>query len=210
MADRIPGPLDQAPGELDALGMYASRQITKGTMAGHWLTLEPMTFARVRLCITPEGPTLDAALTRGGYLDVWEFETMFAARHAFETWNGEWTIDRASEPVGWSRHPLTARRRKPFGAYVRAPELPLNLIAELRADVAGGAGHECQEWRAELTDGADSERCLLCDRALDPVSIDTRARVDLREATDAEQLDALQAAVARRRLELEKGGNGHA
>jgi len=61
-------------------------------------------------------------------------------------------------------------------AYVRRPD----VIERLRADVARGAAHECEEWEGEQ-DGKATGTCLLCDR---PISSRGRATL-LRD----EQLD---------------------
>jgi hypothetical protein len=48
---------------------------------------------------------------------------------------------------------------------VRPTTLSDGQIAELRESVARGAGHECEEWRAERG-GTDTGRCALCDAVL--------------------------------------------
>lgn len=47
-------------------------------------------------------------------------------------------------------------------------DLSVEMIAQLRADVARGSGHECDEWR-DWRDPAG--RCLLCDRPLPPSGV---------------------------------------
>jgi hypothetical protein len=84
---------------VDADGLYASRQIE----GGRWLTIEPLTFQRARLCRSAgAGDTVRQALhAGGGYSDVWEYASREEALVALEMWNG-------NMPTGWRRNP-TAR-----------------------------------------------------------------------------------------------------
>jgi hypothetical protein len=247
--------LDVAPGELNALGFYAMRRIATGPMLGHWFALEPMTFGRVRLGISAlkssaegEGEAFLAyaqAAIGMGFLDVWEFPDMATARTAYDTWDGAWRVEAGSEPDGWTRHPLTSRRRDPTTGQVRMrrTEIPDALIAQLRQEIDKGATHECDEWRVEFVD-----RCALCDRALPPEpaavsledvnarrvaisgtdvarfivrgqamqqAVDEAARQalaaaggEIREATEAEQLEALAKAARERGLKLSDDNGG--
>lgn len=155
---RVRDILQLAPGELDALGFYATRQLEDGW----WLALEPMTFGRARIARSVLGADTAAEAFALGYDDVWEFPTRDAGLEQLRTWNG------LGDPRGWSRHPLTGRRRQPDGSVlVRRRELTAALIEELRADVAAGAAHECDEWWGE-PHGPSAGRCVLCDKERQP------------------------------------------
>jgi hypothetical protein len=59
-----------------------------------------------------------------------------------------------SERPQWSRH-LSCKNCFGWHAYMFSPE----QIAELRAEVAAGAGHDCGEW-------VKDRKCELCDRPM--------------------------------------------
>jgi hypothetical protein len=147
--------LEIAPGELDELGFYATRELEDG----HWLAVEPQTFGRARLGVSAlhslYGGGIRAAF-RLGYGDVFDYASREAAIAAMAQWDGD------GEPEGWSRHAATGRRRQPDGSvHVRETDLSDETIAQWCAAAgAGGARHDCHEWIGER-----SGRCVLCDAA---------------------------------------------
>jgi len=146
---------------IDELGFYALRQILEHEACGFWLAVEPQTFGRARIGISALRASTAAEAFKHGYADVFDYDSVAMAIAAMALWSG------VGEPLGWSRHFGTARRRQQDGTLlVRMTEIPPILLEQLRENVRHGASHECAEWEAERG-GRATRVCALCDRPID-------------------------------------------
>jgi len=101
-------------GSLSLTGCLAVRRLGDGRL----LAVEPLLFGRARLCIgRPEEMAADGMM--GGWDDHWEYPSCMAALNAIQAWTPS---PEAPEPVGWTRHPTSGRRRpdgNPEKEYIR-------------------------------------------------------------------------------------------
>lgn len=82
-------------GDMQKMGYVAWRELPDG----EWLGIVPMTFGKGRLC---------SGISHSGYEDAWCFPSLESAMLAMYKWG----LPGHEEPQGWTRHPLSGRRRE--------------------------------------------------------------------------------------------------